>query len=57
LPPWDDLELKSDLWPRMLARLAERPARFGWFEAVLAGLVVLAFAAFPELVPVILYHL
>ena len=57
LPPWRDLELQADLWPRMLRRLEEAPPRFGWFEMLLAGLIALAFAAFPQLIPVMLYHL
>src|ERR1700730_5518340 len=32
LPPWNDPELKVDLWPRMLRRLEEWPVTFGWFE-------------------------
>jgi hypothetical protein len=37
LPPCRDLELKTDLWPRMLRRLEEAPPRFGWFEVLLPG--------------------
>ena len=57
LPPWPDVELETDLWPRMLRRLEEAPVRFGWFETALAVLIVLVFAAFPELIPVVFYHL
>ena len=57
LPPCREPQLKTDLWPRMLRRLEHAPARFGWFEALLAGAIVLAFAAFPELIPVLFYHL
>ena len=60
LPPWNDAELaelKVDLWPRMLHRLKETPVTFGWFESILVGLVALAFAIFPELLPAMLYHL
>jgi len=57
LPPWDDLEPRVDLWPRMLERLQHQPAPFGWFESALAALILLALAFFPELVPMILYHL
>ena len=57
LPPWRDLELKTDLWPRMLRRLEEPPVRFGWFEMLLATAIALVFAAFPELIPVVFYHL
>ena len=57
LPPLNDPELKVDLWPRMLRRLEETPVTFGWFESILVGLVALAFAIFPELLPAMLYHL
>jgi hypothetical protein len=57
VPPWNDAELKVDLWPRMLHRLEETPVTFGWFESILVGLVALAFAIFPELLPAMLYHL
>jgi hypothetical protein len=57
MPPWADVELESDLWPRMLRRLEETPVRFGWFEALLAALIALAFAVFPQLIPVVFYHL
>lgn len=57
LPPFHDLELKTDLWPRMLRRLQETPVRFGWFETLLASLIAMVFAAFPKLIPVLFYHL
>lgn len=57
LPPWRDLTSEADLWPRMLRRLEEAPARFGWFEAVLVGMIAVALAIFPELIPAMLYHL
>jgi len=56
LPP-SDSELKVDLWPRMLRRLEEPPVTFGWFEFVLAGLVVIAFVVYPDLLAAVLYHL
>ncbi len=56
-PPVHDPELKVDLWPRMLHRLEESPVTFGWFESILASLVVLTFAAFPKLLPAFLCHL
>jgi len=57
LPPLSDSELKVDLWPRMLRRLEDSPAPFGWFESILVGLVALTLAVFPELLPAMLYHL
>lgn len=56
-PPVDDLELKVDLWPRMLRRLEDSPARFGFPEALIAGLLVLVLVIFPELIPMMLYNL
>ena len=58
VPPWNDQELQSDLWPRMLHRMEEvSPPPFGWVESILVALVVLTFAFFPELLPAMLYHL
>ena len=57
LPPRDDSGLAVDLWPRMLRRLEEPPAAFGWFESVLAGLVALAFVIYPRAILAMLYHL
>jgi hypothetical protein len=41
----------------MLRRLEDAPVRFGWFEGLLAAAIVVVFAAFPELIPVLFYHL
>lgn len=57
LPPWRDLEPEADLWPRMHRRLEESRVRFGWLESVIVGLIALTLAIFPELIPVVLYHL
>ena len=57
LPPWTDDELHTDLWPRMLRRLDEQPAAFGWFEALVAAATLVSCVFFPELVPMMLYHL
>ena len=57
LPPLSDVELQVDLWPRMLRRLEETPATFGWFESTLVALVAITFAIFPELLTAMLYHL
>ena len=56
-PPWRDLELRTDLWPRMRHRLEEAPPPFGWFEALLAAAIVVVLAVFPDLIPVLFYHL
>jgi hypothetical protein len=57
LPPSNDAELNVDLWPQMLGRLEEAPVTFGWFESILAGLVVVTFAIRPDLLVAMLYHL
>ena len=57
LPPWNDAELKGDLWPMMLRRLDEPVAAFGWFESILVAAVALMFVIFPKLLPALLYHL
>ena len=57
LPLSNDAELKVDLWPRMLLRFEEAPVTFGWFEYALVGLLAIAFAIYPYLLPAILYQL
>jgi hypothetical protein len=57
LPPWRDENPQRDLWPEMLRRMQQPPLTFGWFEAALVGAVVVSVAAFPELLPVMLFHL
>jgi hypothetical protein len=57
LPPSQAPEGNVDLWPRMLRRLDDPPVTFGWFEALVAAMVALAFAVFPKLLPALLYHL
>lgn len=53
LPRFRGAELTTDLWPRMLRRLGEAPPSFGWFEMLLAALVALVFAVYPELIPLV----
>ena len=57
LPPIEDAELRTDLWPRLLRRMEEPRVSFGWFESVLVALIALAFVMFPQLLPAMLYHL
>ena len=57
MPPWRNCELKTDLWPQMLRRMEETPFRFGWLESAVLGVVVVSFTFFPELIPLMLYHL
>jgi len=57
MPPVADRELKRDLWPQMLRRLAERPARVPWFDWVLLAVPAIWFFFSPEAIPILLYHL
>jgi hypothetical protein len=57
MAPMADWELKHDLWPRMLRRLDERPARVAWLDLVLLALLVIWCAIFPAVIPELLYNL
>ena len=57
VPPVQDSGLKRDLWPAMLARLEQRPIRIPWFDWALAALTGGLLLFFPELIPVLLYHM
>ena len=57
IPPVADRELKRDLWPQMLGRLSERPARVPWFDWALAAVVAIWSFFSPEAIPILLYHL
>jgi hypothetical protein len=46
-----------DLWPAVLRRLDEAPARVPWFDWVCAGVLVALFAMFPEVIPALFYYL
>lgn len=48
---------ERDLWPAMLRKFDERPARVPWFDWVLAGGLAAFVAAFPAAVPLLLYNL
>jgi hypothetical protein len=51
-------ELRRDLWPEMLRRLAERPVAVPWYDWALLALLALCFFFFsPGAIPVFLYHL
>lgn len=50
-------ELRRDLWPQVLAKLDDRPARVPWYDWALAGLSAVLFLAFPKLILVLAYHL
>ena len=55
--PVADIELRQDLWPRMLKRLDEETVRVSWLDWVLIALLPVWFLLFPEVIPLLLYHL
>ena len=57
MPPVADRELKRDLWPQMLRRMAERPAQVPWFDWALLAVPAIWFFFSPEAIPILLYHL
>ncbi len=57
IPPVTDRELKRDLWPQMLHRLEERPARVPWFDWALVAVLAIWFFFSPEAIPILVYHL
>ena len=52
-----DRELKRDLWPDMLLRLARPPIRVPWWDWALAAALLLCLLLFPETIPAVLYQL
>ena len=57
MPPLGQTELQRDLWPTMLRRLDEHPVRVAWFDWALLALLGVSLGFFPEVIPVLLYHL
>jgi hypothetical protein len=57
LPPVERTELQTDLWPRMLRRLDERPLRPSLVDWVLAATGLGWAALYPGLIPALLYQL
>ncbi|HTP89548.1 MAG TPA: hypothetical protein VMJ34_21515 [Bryobacteraceae bacterium] len=55
MPPID--AEPPDLWPRMLRRLHEGPARMSLFDRILLFAVSLGLVAFPAIIPQLLYQL
>ena len=55
--PIANTELKRDLWPRMIRKMDERIIRASWLDWALIALLPVWFFLFPELIPVLLYHL
>lgn len=51
-------ELERDLWPKMLDRLAQRPATaIPWFDWALIAAVLLLILLAPRSLALLLYHL
>ena len=57
LPPVNDAGPRQDLWPRVLRRLDEAPARVPWYDWALVALLLAWALLFPGGLPVLLYHL
>jgi hypothetical protein len=57
IPPAQS-ELKEDLWPRMLDRMAQQPpTAVPWFDWALIAAVILLLLLVPRSIPLLLYHL
>ena len=56
-PPVTDLELRDDLWPRMLRELDRRHFRVPGLDWALFALLVLCVFLFPGAILGLLYHL
>jgi hypothetical protein len=50
-------ELRRDLWPQMLRKLDEQPARVPWFDWALAAILSAVLLLFPGAIPALLYDL
>jgi hypothetical protein len=50
-------ELRRDLWPTMMKRLAARPKEIPWFDWVLIAAMAAWLLLFPGTIPVLVYHL
>jgi len=57
VPSPHQAELPHDLWPKMLARMAEPRLRVAWYDWLLLGASGLAACLFPSMIPALLYHL
>jgi len=60
IAPAQDSELRRDLWPQMLRKLADQPSPVNtvpWFDWVLASLAGAAVLFFPGIIPALFYHL
>ena len=52
-----DRKLKRDLWPGMLRRLEQPPARVPWWDWALAAALLLCLLLFPATIPAVLCQL
>ena len=57
VPSVDDTGPPRDLWPQVLRRLDEAPARVPWFDWVLAGVLAALLVLSPEVIPALFYYL
>jgi hypothetical protein len=57
--PLGEKELRRDLWPEMRKRISAGrvPARFGWLDWAVAGIVGGSVVMFPRLILALLYQL
>ena len=56
-PPVDDSGPPRDLWPVLLQRLDDQAPRVPWFDWVFAGVIAALLLVFPDVIPVLFYHL
>lgn len=60
IAPARDTELRRDLWPQLLARVAEQPEpryKVPWFDWALAVILSAVLIFVPGSIPALLYHL
>jgi hypothetical protein len=57
IPPLTSAELQRDLWPLMRRRLEERSFAVSWLDWSLIVASFIWLAAFPEVIPALVYHL
>ena len=56
IPPFQQAELRSDLWPQMLRRLEQPAIAVPWYDWALLTLLTIFCLSFPEMIPILLYH-
>lgn len=56
LPPLQEAELRSDLWPEMRRRLEQPQVRVPWLDWALLAVSAAVAIFFPALIPALLYH-